>query len=154
MRGSLTTSLMVPVQEMSFATAIFPARAAVMIKKMGCLTLWTHMGITSQLRRPRLPAVLTHRPKMMIPFSPISNGTKPHGRPFGQAWAKRNETAPMLALEDARTALVDLVEFCIPTTGTKVPSGPGWLHEIKQDGFRLRVERDGDLVDRDRATLP
>jgi hypothetical protein len=81
---------------------------------------------------------------MMIPFSPISNGTKPHGRPFGQAWAKRNETAPMLALEDARTALVDLVEFCIPTTGTKVPSGPGWLHEIKQDGFRLRVERDGN----------
>jgi ATP-dependent DNA ligase len=37
-------------------------------------------------------------------------------------------------------------EFCIPTTGTKVPSGPGWLHEIKQDGFRLRVERDGDRV--------
>jgi hypothetical protein len=23
-------------------------------------------------------------------------------------------------------------EFCIPTTGTKVPSGPEWLHEIKQ----------------------
>jgi ATP-dependent DNA ligase len=37
-------------------------------------------------------------------------------------------------------------EFCIPTTGTKVPSGPEWLHEIKQDGFRLRVERDGDRV--------
>jgi len=43
MRGSLTTSLMVPVQEMSFATAIFPARAVVMIKT-GCLTLWTHMA--------------------------------------------------------------------------------------------------------------
>ena len=37
-------------------------------------------------------------------------------------------------------------EFCIPTTGTKVPHGPEWLHEIKQDGFRLRVERDGDRV--------
>jgi bifunctional non-homologous end joining protein LigD len=37
-------------------------------------------------------------------------------------------------------------EFCIPTTGTKVPSGPEWLHEIKYDGFRLRVERDGDRV--------
>jgi bifunctional non-homologous end joining protein LigD len=35
-------------------------------------------------------------------------------------------------------------EFCIPTTGIKVPAGPEWLHEIKSDGFRLRVERDGD----------
>ena len=31
-------------------------------------------------------------------------------------------------------------EFCIPTTSTKVRAGPEWLHEIKQDGFRLRVE--------------
>ena len=37
-------------------------------------------------------------------------------------------------------------EFCIPTTGTIVPAGPEWLHEIKYDGFRLRVERDGDRV--------
>jgi bifunctional non-homologous end joining protein LigD len=37
-------------------------------------------------------------------------------------------------------------EFCIPTTGTKVPSGPEWLHEIKFDGYRLRVERNGDRV--------
>jgi ATP-dependent DNA ligase len=33
-------------------------------------------------------------------------------------------------------------EFCIPTIGTRVPAGSEWLHEIKQDGFRLRVERD------------
>jgi bifunctional non-homologous end joining protein LigD len=37
-------------------------------------------------------------------------------------------------------------EFCVPITGTKVPAGPEWLHEIKYDGFRLRVERDGDRV--------
>jgi bifunctional non-homologous end joining protein LigD len=37
-------------------------------------------------------------------------------------------------------------EFCIPTRGTKVPNGPDWLHEIKYDGYRLRVERDGDRV--------
>ena len=30
--------------------------------------------------------------------------------------------------------------------GTKVPSGPDWLHEIKYDGYRLRVERHGDRV--------
>jgi bifunctional non-homologous end joining protein LigD len=35
-------------------------------------------------------------------------------------------------------------DFCIPTRGTKVPDLPDWLHEIKYDGYRLRVERDGD----------
>ena len=35
-------------------------------------------------------------------------------------------------------------DFCIPTRGTRVPIRPDWLHEIKYDGYRLRVERDGD----------
>jgi len=26
-------------------------------------------------------------------------------------------------------------EFCIPTVGTSVPTGPDWLHEIKYDGL-------------------
>ena len=37
-------------------------------------------------------------------------------------------------------------EPCIPTRGTKVPAGPDWLHEIKQDGHRLIVQRDGKRV--------
>jgi ATP-dependent DNA ligase len=37
-------------------------------------------------------------------------------------------------------------EFCIPTLGTSVPAGPEWLHEVKYDGFRLIVHRDGDRV--------
>ena len=37
-------------------------------------------------------------------------------------------------------------EFCIPTRGTKVPDRPDWIHEIKYDGYRLRVEREGDRV--------
>jgi bifunctional non-homologous end joining protein LigD len=35
---------------------------------------------------------------------------------------------------------------CIPTRGTKVPHHPDWIHEIKQDGFRLIVQRDVDRV--------
>jgi bifunctional non-homologous end joining protein LigD len=35
---------------------------------------------------------------------------------------------------------------CIPTRGTKVPTGPDWLHEIKHDGYRLIVEREGNRV--------
>ena len=39
-------------------------------------------------------------------------------------------------------------EFCLPmpTLGKAVPAGPQWFHEIKYDGYRLRVERDGDRV--------
>ena len=37
-------------------------------------------------------------------------------------------------------------EFCIPTKGINVPSGPEWLHEINYDGYRLRLERDRDRV--------
>jgi bifunctional non-homologous end joining protein LigD len=40
------------------------------------------------------------------------------------------------------------VEFlpCLPTRGTKVPAGPDWLHEIKHDGYRLIVQREGKRV--------
>jgi ATP-dependent DNA ligase len=34
-------------------------------------------------------------------------------------------------------------EPCIPARGTRVPAGPDWLHEIKHDGYRLIVQRDG-----------
>ena len=37
-----------------------------------------------------------------------------------------------------------MFEFCIPTRATTVPDSPDWLHEVKYDGYRLRVERDGD----------
>jgi bifunctional non-homologous end joining protein LigD len=37
-------------------------------------------------------------------------------------------------------------EFCIPTRASTVPATPDWLHEIKYDGYRLRLERDGDRV--------
>jgi bifunctional non-homologous end joining protein LigD len=37
-------------------------------------------------------------------------------------------------------------EFCIPVRGTEVPARTDWLHEIKYDGYRLRVERDGDRM--------
>jgi bifunctional non-homologous end joining protein LigD len=37
-------------------------------------------------------------------------------------------------------------EFCIPTAGKRVPARPEWFHEIKYDGYRLRVQRDGESV--------
>jgi ATP-dependent DNA ligase len=37
-------------------------------------------------------------------------------------------------------------EPCIPTAGKAVPAGKDWFHEIKYDGYRLIVQRDGDRV--------
>jgi bifunctional non-homologous end joining protein LigD len=34
-------------------------------------------------------------------------------------------------------------EPCIPTSADRPPTGPGWVHEIKHDGFRLIARRDG-----------
>ncbi len=35
---------------------------------------------------------------------------------------------------------------CIPTRATKVPDRPEWFHEVKHDGYRLSIERDGKRV--------
>jgi ATP-dependent DNA ligase len=53
------------------------------------------------------------------------------------------------------------IEFCIPTAGKAVPSGPDWIHEVKYDGylpyadialqlrhrFRLAAKGTADLAD-------
>jgi hypothetical protein len=42
-------------------------------------------------------------------------------------------------------------DFCLPTKATTVPSGPNWLHEVKYDGYRIRLERDGNAYGSPRA---
>jgi bifunctional non-homologous end joining protein LigD len=37
---------------------------------------------------------------------------------------------------------VGFVEPCLPSPAKAPPSGPGWLHEIKHDGFRIMARRD------------
>jgi bifunctional non-homologous end joining protein LigD len=38
------------------------------------------------------------------------------------------------------------IEPCQPSKVTRPPSGPLWVHEIKHDGYRLMVRRDGSRV--------
>jgi ATP-dependent DNA ligase len=38
------------------------------------------------------------------------------------------------------------VQPCRPTKAARPPSGPQWVHEIKFDGFRLMVRREGSRV--------
>jgi hypothetical protein len=50
----------------------------------------------------------------------------------------------MMATRRIRTD--GLIDPCIPTLAAKPPSGPDWIHEIKHDGYRLIVRRDGKAV--------
>jgi hypothetical protein len=34
------------------------------------------------------------------------------------------------------------IEPCLPSPALKPPAGPGWIHEIKHDGFRLLARQD------------
>ena len=34
------------------------------------------------------------------------------------------------------------IEPCLPSPAEHPPIGPGWIHEIKHDGYRLMVRRD------------
>src|SRR5829696_7497419 len=35
---------------------------------------------------------------------------------------------------------------CKPVLSLKVPVGDGWIHELKHDGFRILVHKDGERV--------
>ena len=45
-----------------------------------------------------------------------------------------------------RVRIDSFIDPCIPTLAAKPPSGPGWVHEIKHDGYRLIARRDGAAV--------
>lgn len=38
------------------------------------------------------------------------------------------------------------IEPCIPTKAVRAPVGPDWVYEIKHDGYRLMVRKDGEAV--------
>jgi ATP-dependent DNA ligase len=41
-----------------------------------------------------------------------------------------------------RAAPSAFIPPCLPSRADRPPSGPGWVHEIKHDGFRMMVRRD------------
>jgi hypothetical protein len=62
-------------------------------------------------------------------------------RPYLARMSLRERTHPGLGL----------IEPCLPSPAKAPPSGPGWLHEIKHDGFRILARRDGAGVRPSRA---
>ena len=48
-----------------------------------------------------------------------------------------------MSLRNERAApRLGIIEPCLPTPAKAPPSGPGWIHEIKHDGFRIMARRD------------
>jgi ATP-dependent DNA ligase len=45
-----------------------------------------------------------------------------------------------------RTLPAGFIETCLPTPTNRPPSGKGWLHEIKHDGFRVIARKNGNQV--------
>jgi bifunctional non-homologous end joining protein LigD len=52
----------------------------------------------------------------------------------------------MLLRERSAARPSGFVEPCRPSRAPRPPSGPEWVHEIKHDGYRLMVRREGSRV--------
>jgi ATP-dependent DNA ligase len=66
-----------------------------------------------------------------------SRGASPRGR-LDSAAATPNYSGMLRVRPD----LVGFIEPCLPSAADRLPAGPGWIHEIKHDGFRLMARRD------------
>jgi bifunctional non-homologous end joining protein LigD len=47
-----------------------------------------------------------------------------------------------MSLRERTRRGLGIIESCLPSPAKAPPSGPGWLHEIKHDGFRILARRD------------
>src|ERR1043165_1422392 len=47
-----------------------------------------------------------------------------------------------MSLRERTRSGLGIVEPCLPSPAKAPPCGPGWLHEIKHDGFRILARRD------------
>ena len=48
-----------------------------------------------------------------------------------------------MSLRERTRPRLGIIEPCLPSPAKAPPSGPGWIHEIKHDGFRIMARRDG-----------
>ena len=47
-----------------------------------------------------------------------------------------------MLLRRTRRTPAGFIQPCLPSPAERPPTGPGWIHEIKHDGFRMMVRRD------------
>jgi bifunctional non-homologous end joining protein LigD len=46
----------------------------------------------------------------------------------------------------ARRLPLGFIQPCLAIEASRVPAGPGWVHEIKHDGYRVQLRKSGDRV--------
>jgi bifunctional non-homologous end joining protein LigD len=51
-----------------------------------------------------------------------------------------------MSLRERTRPGLGIIEPCLPSPAKVPPSGPGWIHEIKHDGFRILARRVGSGV--------
>ena len=51
-------------------------------------------------------------------------------------------TKHRMSLRERAAPRLGIIEPCLPSPAKAPPSGPGWIHEIKHDGFRILARRD------------
>jgi bifunctional non-homologous end joining protein LigD len=88
----------------------------------------------------------------------IAEGTGPRAKPFimakaappGAVWTSAENDRPMAAAtrtaKQSKAAMAPLPDFIEPQLCKSVdrpPSGPGWAHEIKFDGYRMQLRVEG-----------
>jgi ATP-dependent DNA ligase len=49
----------------------------------------------------------------------------------------------MVLLRECTRPRLGIIEPWLPSPAKAPPSGPGWIHEIKHDGFRILARRNG-----------
>ena len=47
-----------------------------------------------------------------------------------------------MSLRERTRPGLGIIEPCLPSPAKAPPSDPGWIHEIKHDGFRIMARRD------------
>ncbi len=48
----------------------------------------------------------------------------------------------MVLLRERNRPGLGIIEPCLPSPAKAPPSGPGWIHKIKHDGFRIVARKD------------
>jgi ATP-dependent DNA ligase len=52
-------------------------------------------------------------------------------------------SAAVMSLRERTRPGLGIIEPSLPSPAKVPPSGPGWIHEIKHDGFRILARREG-----------
>ena len=85
----------------------------------------------------------------MFAYHPVRQG---EGKAAGTPWPTGTQTrlfgrlflvkVRMLRERERTRPGLGIIEPCLPSPAKAPPSGPGWIHEIKHDGFRILARHD------------